>query len=129
MKKLIFLLLAISLLIGCSRTDNDPADQIKGEWVWTGSSGGIAGTTETPESIQKEITLEISENSIKLFVNDTLESDRTYHIERRESEIYEDAREMIIYDNGSRQIFSMTGDQLILIGDCHDCVQSEYQRK
>lgn len=130
MRKLIFHLLTLSFLIGCSTTSNhNSADLIKGEWVWIESSGGIAGTTETPESIQKEITIKISDNTIKQFVNGTLESDRTYTIENRESAIFGDVKEMIIYENGFRQIFSTTGNQLFLIGDCMDCVQSEYQRE
>ncbi len=130
MKKFIFLLMTLSFLISCSTTtDTDSTDQIVGEWVWIESSGGLAGTTETPESTQKEVTLHISNNSIKQYVNGTLESDRPYNIERRESVIYGDTREMIVYDNGFRQIFSTTGNQLILIGDCNDCFQAEYVRK
>src|SRR5690606_38201890 len=87
----------LSFLIGCSTTSNhNSADLIKGEWVWIESSGGIAGSTETPESIQKEITIKISDNTIKQFVNGTLESDRTYTIENRESAIFGDVKEMII---------------------------------
>ena len=77
MKKFIFLLMTLSFLISCSTTtDTDSTDQIIGEWVWIESSGGIAGTTETPESTEKEIILQISNNSVKQFVNGTLESDR-----------------------------------------------------
>ena len=130
MKKSIFLFLTLSVFISCSTTtDNDSADQIIGEWVWIESSGGLAGTKETPESTEKEIILQISNNSIKQFVNGTLESDRTYHIERKESVIFGDVREMIVYDNGFWQIFSTTGKRLILTGDCNDCFQAEYERK
>ena len=130
MKKIIFLLMALSSLLSCSTTTNhDSADQIMGEWVWIESSGGLAGTTETPESTEKEIWLQISNNSIKQFINGTLESDRTYKIERRESVIFGDLRDMIIYGNGFRQIFSTTGNKLILTGDCNDCFQSEFVRK
>ena len=130
MKKSIFLFFTLSVLISCSTTtDNDSADQIIGEWVWIESSGGLAGTTGTPESTEKEIILQISNKSIKQFVNGTLESDRPYNIERRESVIFGDLREMIVYNNGLRQIFSITGNQLILTGDCNDCFQAEYERK
>ena len=129
MKKSIFLFLTLTVLISCSTTDNDSADQIIGEWVWIESSGGLAGTTETPESTEKEIILQISNNSIKQFVNGTLESERPYNIERSESVLFGDVREMIVYDNGFRQIFSTTGKQLILTGDCNDCFQAEYERK
>ena len=122
--------MALSSLLSCSTTTNhDSADQIMGEWVWIESSGGLAGTTETPESTEKEIWLQISNNSIKQFINGTLESDRTYKIERRESVIFGDLRDMIIYGNGFRQIFSTTGNKLILTGDCNDCFQSEFVRK
>ena len=130
MKKIIFLLMILGFLNSCSTTtDNDSADQIIGEWVWIESSGGLAGTTETPESTEKEITLQISKTSIKKFVNGILESDRHYNIERRESATFGDVREMIVYDNGFRQIFSTTGNRLILFDDCYDCFQAEYERK
>lgn len=130
MKRLLFIIFTFTLFISCSTTtDHDPADEIKGEWVWVESSGGIAGTTETPESTQQVVTLEISGNSIRQFVNGNLKSDRNFIIARKESLVYGDAREMIIYENGFQQIFSTTGNQLILIGDCNDCFQSLYQRK
>jgi hypothetical protein len=130
MKKFLFLFLTLGFLISCSTTsDNDSADQIIGEWVWIESSGGIAGSTETPQSTEKEITLEISNNSIQQFINGSLEFNRPYNIERKESVIFGGVREMIVYDNGFRQIFSTTGNRLILTGDCNDCFQAVYERK
>ena len=130
MKKLILILLTINVLFGCSTpTHSDAAGQITGEWVWIESSGGIAGTTQTPESTEKEITLQISNSSIKQFINGTLEANRAYTIERRESLVFGELREMIVYDNGFRQSFSITGNRLILIDDCNDCFQAEYERK
>ena len=130
MKKYLFLFWTISLLAACSTTnDHDAADDIMGDWVWLESSGGLAGTTETPESTQKIVELKITNHSIKKFINGTLNSDQSYKIDRRESVIYGDDREMIIYKSGFRQIFSTTGNQLFLIGDCNDCFQAKYVRK
>ena len=128
MKKTCFFLLSLSLLISCTTSDTDSVDQIVGEWTWIRSSGGLAGKTETPESTHKEIILKIDDRSIKQFVNGNLESNRTFQIDRRKSVIYGDTREMIIYNNGFRQIFSTAGNHLILSGDCNDCFQDEYQR-
>jgi len=33
---------------------------------------------------------------------------------------------MIIQENGFRQILNLTGNRLILIGDCNDCFIDEY---
>ena len=130
MKRLILILLIINVLFSCSTpTHSDAAGQIIGEWVWIESSGGIAGTTQTPESTEKEITLQISNSSIKQFINGTLEANRAYIIERRESLVFGELREMIVYDNGFRQSFSITGNRLVLTDDCNDCFQAEYERK
>ena len=130
MKKIIFLLMILSLSGSCSTTTStDTSNLIFGEWVWVESSGGLAGITETPESTEKEIIIQISNNSIKQFINGNLESENSYKIVKRESALFGDVREIMVYDNGFRQIVSISGNHLNLTGDCHDCFQSEYVRK
>lgn len=130
MKRTFLLIIICSFSISCSTpTDDLSKDQIPGNWIWLESTGGIAGTTETPESTQKTVRLEISGTSINRFVNNNLESNRTYTIAKQKSLIYGEDREMILYENGLKQIYFTTGDRLILIDDCKDCYQSEYQRE
>lgn len=130
MKKIFVLVFSFSLFFSCSTGTGDISDdKILGSWIWIETSGGFAGTTETPESTGDVVRLEISANSIKRFVNGELELNRSYRISRRKSMIYDDEREMIIYTNGFRQIYVTAGNELFLTDDCYDCFQSRYQEE
>ncbi|NJW52426.1 hypothetical protein [Salinimicrobium oceani] len=129
MKRTACYILLLNLLIGCLASNSSiPAEQLMGRWFWTESSGGIAGTTQTPKTSEETVILEINSSSIKRYVNGRLESTRNYTLEIRESLIYGDSREMIIYENGMREMFSVSPGELFLTGDCYDCFQSRYER-
>ncbi|MBU2525411.1 MAG: hypothetical protein KKC03_02275 [Bacteroidetes bacterium] len=49
MKKIFLLLFVCIGFLNCSDDDGD-SNSLLGVWVWTGSSGGIGGVIETPES-------------------------------------------------------------------------------
>ncbi len=126
-----FLLLFIGIaLLSCSSDDDNSAKtQLIGNWNWTESSGGIDGRTETPTSTGNIIKLEISYSSVKRYVNGNLQSELSYSIETRESMIFGEQREMIIYENQFNQTISLRGNQLVLYDECNDCFQSEYERE
>lgn len=129
MKKYILLILVGFSIWSCSVNDEKTTVEIIGTWNWIGSSGGIAGTTETPESTGDERKLEISKDSIKSYLNGVLNLKTTYTVETRESLLFNEPREMIISGNGFRQIIDFDGDDLILIGDCNDCFTIGYKKE
>ena len=125
-----FLLLFLGIIfINCSNEDTNFNNQIVGSWNWLESSGGIAGTTETPTSTGNVITIVISNDSFQQFINGNLNFETSYTIELRKSEIFGDQRKMIIYENGFIQSFERKDDKLILYGECNDCFQSEYEKE
>ncbi|MDT0689900.1 hypothetical protein RM549_08890 [Salegentibacter sp. F188] len=125
MRNIILLTIIGLTILSCSK-DNNPDPELIGRWIWEGSSGGIAGITETPESTGDNRELDISADSIKSYLNGTLNFQTAYSTETRESVIFNEPREMVIQENGFRQIIEFSGGKLILIGDCYDCYISEY---
>ncbi len=68
MKNFIFISIII-LFLGCSEEDDTTIQsQLIGKWKWVESSGGIAGTTENPQSTGKDITVEFTSNTKKLLL-------------------------------------------------------------
>ena len=124
LKKYILLILVGFSIWSCSVNDEKTTGEIIGNWNWIGSSGGIAGTTETPESTGDKRKLEISKDSIKSYLNGELNLKTKYTVETRESLLFNEPRKMIISGSGFKQIIDFDGDDLILIGDCNDCFTS-----
>jgi hypothetical protein len=81
-----FLLLFIGItFLNCSNDDdNTQESQLAGTWNWVESSGGIDGRTETPNSTGNSMKIEISNNSIKRYLNGNLESELNYSTEFQE---------------------------------------------
>jgi hypothetical protein len=129
MKNIILLTIIGMTILSCSQNDDNSNKNLIGQWNWIGSSGGIAGTTENPQTTGENRKLEISTDSIKSYRNGTLNFQTKYWIEVRESLIFNEPREMIIQENGFRQILNISGNTLILIGDCNDCFTSEYTKE
>lgn len=128
MKKItIFILIGFTIL-GCTKEDNIGSELI-GSWKWIGTSGGVGGINETPESTGDEKILIISSDSIKAYTNEQLNFETSYSIEISESDIFQGERKMIIYNNGARKVFTLTNNKLILIDDCKDCYINEYLKK
>ncbi len=133
MKNYILLFLIGITFVSCSNDDDTTSiptsTKIIGNWSWTLSSGGIDGSILTPASTGYTQRLEITSDVIKYYFNDELDTQATYTIEVRESSIYNETREMIITDFEFRNIVEFRDGKLILIGDCNDCLTSEYVRE
>ena len=127
-----FLFFSLSCLIwSCSNDNSDLGlnSSIVGNWIWVSSSGGIAGTTETPESTGNNRRLEITNDSTRTFLNGNLISSQKYTLETRESLLFSGVRTMMISEGGFRTIVEFDSGNLILIGDCFDCFSSVYKRE
>ncbi|WPR71344.1 hypothetical protein SLW70_15630 [Flavobacterium sp. NG2] len=129
MKKIASFLLIGIFIICCSSDKNIPDHHsLLGNWNWIESTGGFAGVTLTPESTGNTIILQISNTTIKKYVNGKLESELKYTIEIGPS-IFGDKKPMIVYENDSKSSFELVDNQLILNEECNDCFQSKYLRK
>tara|TARA_B110001452_G_scaffold254328_1_gene245813 strand:+ start:2533 stop:2919 length:387 start_codon:yes stop_codon:yes gene_type:complete len=123
-----FLLLFIGVtFLNCSNDDdNTQQSQLAGTWNWVESSGGIDGRTETPNSTGNSMKIEITNNSIKRYLNENLESELNYSTEFEE---YNGEQWLkVTYENGQEQHADLNVDYLILYERCSDCFQYEYVR-
>lgn len=133
MKTTLFTLLLLFLLGSCSNEDTANSmdnstgqESLIGQWVWISTTGGILGGTETPESTGATRSLTITSTSIQNYFDGELISETDYTFETQTSLLFNESREMLIQTNGIRQIVELSNEQLILIGDCFDCVTSTY---
>lgn len=127
MKKIFLYLLILGTLASCSKKDNFQAStDLLGTWNWVKSTGGISGTVETPESTGNQITLEITEDTYKKFVNGNLEIEQSYVIVKGQSIWTPVISDLIILEDDSKLSVDISGDKLILYEECYDCFQNEY---
>lgn len=129
MKTILLIALIGFTFCGCTKAEDDAKTELSGNWKWTGSTGGVAGTTETPESTGDQRHLEISRDSIKRFLNDSLIFSTSYTIEIRESILYNEPREMMISNSDIQQIVDLKENNLILTDDCFDCYINSYVKE
>ncbi|WP_297101138.1 hypothetical protein [uncultured Draconibacterium sp.] len=127
-----FFLLAITcilVLTSCSDEIIPPKDLV-GKWNWISSTGGIAGTTYTPEITGDTIILEFTSDSVyKLFRNDSLVINCEFSIIQAESIYDHEITDMIECDGYMRRSFSFTASgDLILADEFYDGFTSQYER-
>jgi hypothetical protein len=128
-KTWLFILLSASF-ISCTKDDDGAVfRRIQGQWEWVESSGGIAGTTLTPESTGKQVTIEFSNGTYRRVVNGDLEMVMAYHIEKGQSIMGEEDAYLLIYENEYKQSIYFNDNRLVLSDECYDCFQNEYVRK
>ncbi|MCD0465719.1 hypothetical protein [Flavobacterium sp. ENC] len=128
-KKIAFLLVFFQLL-SCSSSSTTGAsseNSLNGKWNWVSSTGGFIGSTLTPASEKKTMTIEISNSAIKRYENGKLLSENTFEIKTQNS-IYGDNKKMIVIEDRPSQSFEIKDNKLFLNDECHDCYQSEYVR-
>ncbi len=130
MKNNLFLLFLVTLFNCAAQQDAKQTDnEIMGTWEWKETSGGFAGKLQNPENTNTTIRLEIGANSIKKFVNDTLESTKEYLIVKDQKSIQGAVVDFLKYENGDKQSIYVKENTLILRDPCFDCFQYEYVRK
>lgn len=125
MRKILILGFATILCMGCSKNETG----IQGTWTWIGSSGGIAGKTETPESLGIRQKLKIDENTVEQYIDGKLKSSYNYTLSSGES-ILGGQRDFILRENSDiKMSYVVDKDNLVLTGECFDCFTSSYERR
>lgn len=112
MKKIITLILISILTLSCSSDDRVGDVKLTGKWNWVKTTGGIDGYTETPESTDRTMKLEISENSIRKYLNGDLQFESNYSVEFEDN--HGEQVQIITYENQgiNLQILSLTENTL-----------------
>jgi len=125
--KYIILTLFILVVTGCDQKIS-PDSNLVGTWTWISSSGGFAGSIETPMSSGEDIRIEFTKSRFKKYVNGVLTEDLRYSIRLDESIFSTEKMEIIKFSNGWKQSYSTMSDTLLLNDECFDCYQSVYKR-
>ena len=115
------------VITGCDQKISPDSDLV-GSWTWISSSGGFAGSIQTPANSGDEISIEFTKSRFKKYVNGVLKDDLRYSITLDESIYSTERLEIIKFSNGWRQSYSATKDTLILNDECYDCYQYIYKR-
>ncbi|MFT5890840.1 MAG: hypothetical protein ACI9Y7_000938 [Dokdonia sp.] len=129
MKKIIGILLIGIIICSCSSDDDtsNTSSNIVGTWNWARTFGGFGGVTTTPASSGNVIRLEITNTTIKRYMNDDLISESDYTIEMSQTTSGE-SLEIIISNGGNRTMIDLEGAILSLTGEADDSSTSEYLR-
>lgn len=123
-----YFIFCLILFTACSATQESGNESLYGTWNWIGSSGGIDGRTETPETTGRTMALQFSKNVLKKYNNGNLIQELPFSIQVRESIIDGAPRKMLIYEEQSKQSFNLSNDTLTLFDECYDCFVSRYIR-
>lgn len=136
MKKTLLLLIALYVLFtfSCKKDIVAPTEtdsRLIGQWIWQKSSGGFAGTTNTPQSAGYTQSIEFTSNSIYIRKKNGIEVERrTYSLSQEKSIFKEEKVDMIKYGSaGINQVIEyLKNDTLRLSDNCYDCFGHEYVR-
>ncbi|TRZ41585.1 hypothetical protein [Robertkochia solimangrovi] len=123
----LLIVFAFAGILACSTTDDSP--QLNGTWIWTRTTGGIAGLDQTPESTDNIQKLEITSENITYFVNGEKTNTTPYTLEVRTSGIYQKEVPMLIFENGNQLIYALNKDTLTLTDDLVDGFMHSYTRE
>lgn len=133
MKKSFFIIILSSILsLSCSVESNVGdlnSNSIIGTWTWQKSVGGIAGSTETPEStgIQKKIVF-TSEGKVMVYNNNVEITNTTYEIKKGTSIFDEKERSLIVFDGMTYVVQFIDAHNLTIADNFADGYSSDYKR-
>jgi hypothetical protein len=114
MKTLISILILVTLVFSCQKTDDcDPnSPSLIGNWTWTKSVGGIGGGTFTPAITGDNIKIKISTDSIyREYLNNSLITESKFKLAYRNQE----SRPYLKFDGFTSLYFEFTDYKNLII--------------
>ena len=113
------------------KQDQEINSELEGTWIWLKSTGGFAGTTQTPTSEGYSLTIEFSDDGYQKFQDGELVISSDYSITEEGSINFPGIVPIISYDISfppnntgmmEKQSFVFGGtDTLFLSDECYDC--------
>ena len=127
------LLFLLTVIVSCSvENSNVVVDKnLIGTWNWISSSGGIAGTTNTPASTEKNIALKFtSDNKYFYYTNGVISSEGTYKFSTQKSIVDGTFKKSIVFSAGGEMIIDkIDNTNLYLSDNYYDGCGSSYIRE
>jgi len=130
--KSIGLLFLLTIIVSCSDNDDNSVDKnLIGTWSWVSSSGGIAGTTETPASTGKNIDLKFTrDGKYFYYTNGIISSEGTYKFSTQKSIADGTTKKSIIFSTGGEMVIAkIDNSNLELDDNNYDGIGSSYIKK
>ena len=124
--KYIIPLFLLSTIFACGTSSNGPKKpKIEGNWRWTKTTGGFAGTTTTPESTGKQIHLQITKDSIFTYTDGELQRAIPYNLQL--GKVIESQKMEWLIHNGEHKTSIYRKDSLLLMNEqCYDCFNQTF---
>jgi hypothetical protein len=125
------LLALVVLITACKSAGTDPADErLSGSYVWTRSSGGIAGRTLTPASENYTVRFQFSGNQVTVFRNDSLKATSTFTV-RGDEVTYQPSLSVFVFDQGidTQTLRVIAADTIALADPCCDRYDHHFVRR
>jgi hypothetical protein len=115
MKKILSLLIIFIIFYGCKKDNSyEYSSNLIGKWSWLRTCGGFIGCTG-PEDQHISINVVFTADSIyNNFLNDTLRVSGRFYTLKILSAAGKDSANVIIFDNGARNNYSILHDTLAL---------------
>ncbi len=123
----------ITIMVSCSdeNTNIQAEKNLIETWSWVSSSGGIAGTTETPASTGKNRDLKFtSDGKYFFYTNGVISSEGTYKFSTLKSIVDGTIKKSIIFSAGGEMIIDkIDNTNLYLSDNYYDGFGSYYIKK
>jgi len=132
MKLSVYLFSLVLIITNCHNEINvtDYPLALFAKWNWEISTGGIAGTSYTPESTGDRIVIEFTCDSIyREYKNDLLVFESSFHVIQSESIYNNKPANIIVYDNRSVRQSYLIDDRtsLTLYDEVYDGFVHQYR--
>ncbi len=131
-------LLTIAICSSCKKDDiKKIEDRLVGEWAWVRSTGGLMGTTLTPDTEGYSQSYLFQKNGIFTHYKDTATLHSNFYWVEKGNSIYKTGEvDLLILGNQDHTIVNSTfsiefnGENgLILREECNDCFEIIFSRK
>jgi hypothetical protein len=129
-KNLVLIVLIAFISFSCEKTTPNKTDSIIGVWNWKTTTGGIAGSTYTPESTGEKIIIEFTKDSIyKQYRNDILKYSYPYHTSSDTTQSHSNDRLILFENSSSFDYYTVINFNTLILDDkMPDGSRSEYER-
>lgn len=132
MKKLSFFLITITFLaFSCIKEEiSSHNSTLTGEWRWVSSTGGIVGTTITPETAGYERKLVLTDDmTYSRYKDNILQKSGKFEITKEKSIYKTELVDFIKFDDGTKSVIQgNTSDELLLADNFYDGFGETFKR-
>lgn len=132
MKEIAYVFLIVLFFVSCDKekdTEKNSTNikELQGFWRWTSSTGGIAGSTHTPESTNVSKFIYIGDHVISFYKDGAQKRAETFEIQSNTS-IYNHQNTPMFVFEGYQQSFETEGNVLLLKDELYDGFVHSYKR-